>query len=145
MGRERFVMFGATGCLVALVVLLFWQWVFMRFWLYRSQNRNLNPADYEVRVLTGEEYEQLLDPNVRQVRIANGSRTIGKAGDPDWEEKAKSRYKSVYNGKYHVQVTTKGTAHALGYCYDILVPSVIFSLGGLLFIVVYHLMKKVKE
>jgi hypothetical protein len=145
MGRERFVMFGATGCLVALVVLLFWQWVFMRFWLYRSQNRNLNPADYEVRVLTGEEYEQLLDPNVRQVRIANGSRTVGKAGDPDWEAKAKSRYKSVYNGKYHVQVTTKGTAHALGYCYDILVPSVIFSLGGLLFIVVYHLMKKVQQ
>ena len=145
MGRERFVMFGAIGCLVALVLFLFWQWVFMRFWLYRSQNRNLNPADYEVRVLTGEEYEQLLDPNVRQVRIANGSRTIGKAGDPDWEAKAKSRYKSVYNGKYHVQVTTKGTAHALGYCYDILVPSVIFSLGGLLFIVVYHLMKKVQQ
>jgi len=145
MRKEQFLVLGATGCLVALVLLLFWQWVFMRFWLYRSQNRNLSPADYEVRVLTAEEYEQLVDPNVREVRVANGSQTMIKAGDADWEAKAKSRYKSVYNGKYHVEVTTKGTAHALDYCYQIFVPAVIFSLGAFLFLGAYHLMKKAQE
>ena len=145
MKKEQILVFGATGCLVALVLFLFWQWVFMRFWLYRSQNRNLNPADYEVRVLTAEEYEQLVDPNVRQVRVANGSQTMGKTADPDWEAKAKSRYKSVYNGKYHVEVRTKGTAHALVYCYQILVPAVIFSLGAFLLLGAYHLMKKAQE
>ena len=142
MRKEQFLLLGAIGCLVAF---LFWQWVFMRFWLYRSQNRNLSPADYEVRVLTAEEYEQLVDPNVREVRVANGSQIMGKAGKPDWEAKAKSRYKSVYNGKYHVEVTTKGTAHVLGYYYQVLVPTVMFSLGALLFIGVYHLVKKARE
>jgi len=145
MRKEQFLVLGATGCLVALVLLLFWQWVFMRFWLYRSQNRNLSPADYEVRVLTPDEYEQLVNPDVRQVRVASGSEIMIKAGDPDWEAKAKSRCKSVYNGKYYVEVTTKGTAHALGYCYQIFVPAVIFSLGAFLFLGAYHLMKKARE
>jgi hypothetical protein len=145
MRKEQFIVFGTTGCLLALVLLLFWQWFFMRFWLYHSQNRNLNPADYEVRVLTAEEYEHLIDPNVQQVRVANGSQTMIKTANPDWEAKAKSRYKPVYNGKYYVEVTTKGTAHALGYCYQILVPAAVFSLGALLFIALHHRMKKKHE
>jgi hypothetical protein len=145
MRKEQFIVFGTTGCLLALVLLLFWQLVFMRFWLYHSQNRNLNPADYEVRVLTADEYEQLVDPNVRQVLVANGSQTMIKTADTDWEAKAKSRYKSEYNGKYYVEVTTKGTAHALPYCYQIIVTAAVFSLGALLFIALHHRMKKAQE
>ena len=145
MKKEQFVLFAAVGCLFALVGFLFWQWVFIRFWLYRSQNRNLNPADYKARVLTAEEYKQLINADVREVRIGNGSQTIIKGEDPDWETKAKSRYKSVYNGKYYVEVTTKGTAHILDQWYSTLVPAAIFSLGALLLLAVYHLKGKSKE
>lgn len=145
MKKERIVLFGATVCLLALVLTLFWQWVFTRFWLYHSQNRNLGPEDYEVRVLTSSEYEQLVNPDVRQVDVANGSQTMIKADDLDWEAKAKSRYKAVYNGKYYVEVTTKGTAHALAYWYGTFVPAAIFSLGALLFLAVYHLEKRTEE
>jgi hypothetical protein len=143
--KQQLVLFAAVGCLFALVVFLFWQLVFMRFWLYHSQNRKLNPADYEVRLLTAEEYEQLVDPNVRQVRVANGSQTMIKAADRDWQAKAKSRYKPVYNGKYYVEVTTKGTAHVLDHWYGTFVPAAIFSLGALLFLGVYHRREKGKE
>ncbi len=141
MKKERFVLL-TMGCLLVLVIFLFQDWASMRFWLYHSQNRHLNPADYEARVLTPNEYEQLINPEVREVRIGNGSITMIKAGEQDWEEKAKSRYKSVYNGKYYVQVTTRGTAHALIHWYGTFVPAVIFSLGGLLFLMVYHVKGK---
>jgi len=142
MKKERFALF-ATGCLLALVVSLFWQWLSMRLWLYHSQNRNLNPADYEVCVLTADEYQQLINPDVREVRIGNGSQTIIKAGDQDWEAKAKSRYKSVYNGKYYVQITTKGTAHFLVYWVrGTGIPAATLSLGALLFLMVYHVKGK---
>ncbi len=140
MKKERFVLF-ATVCLFILVISLFWQWVFMRFWLYHSQNRVLNPADYEARVLTPSEYEQMLNPEVREVRIANGSQTIIKAEEQDWEAKVKPRYKSVHNGKYYVEVTTKGTAHALVHWYGTFAPVAIFSLGGLLFLI-FHRVKE---
>jgi len=142
MKKERFVIF-ATCCLIVLVISLFWQWLSMRFWLYHSQNRNLNPADYEVRVLTPDEYEQLINPEVREVRIGNGSITMIKTGDQDWEAKAKSRYKSVYNGKYYVQITTKGTAHFLVYWVrGTGIPAATFSLGALLLLMVYHVKGK---
>lgn len=145
MKRQQLVLFVAVGCLLALVVFLFWQLVFMRFWLYHSQNRKLNPADYEVRVLTAEEYRQLINPEVREVPIGNGSQTMVKGGDPDWEARAKSRYKSVYDGKYYVEITTKGTAHVLDHWYGTFVPAAIFSLGALLFLAVYHRRDKAKE
>jgi hypothetical protein len=138
MSKERFVMFGATGCLVALVLLLFWQWVFTRFWLYHSQNRNLNPDDYDVLVLTSSEYEQFVNPEVRQVSFANASQRFVKAADRDWEDKAESRYKSVYDGKYYVEVTTKGTAHVLVHWYGSFVPAAVFSVAALLLLIVYH-------
>lgn len=146
MKKERFVLF-ATGCLLPLVIFLFWQWASMRFWLYHSQNRHLNPADYEARVLTPNEYEQLINPEVLgEVRIGNGSQVMIKTGDQDWEAKAKSRYKSVYNGKYYVQVITKGTAHFLVYWVrGTGIPAAIFSLGGLLFLMVYHVKGKTEK
>jgi len=141
MKKERFVLF-ATVCLFILVIFLFWQWVFMRFWLYDSQNRVLNPADYEARVLTPSEYEQMLNPEVREVRIANGSQTIIKAEEQDWEAKVKPRYKSVHSGKYYVEVTTKGTAHALVHWYGTFAPVAIFSLGGLLFLILHRVKER---
>ncbi len=142
MKKERFVLF-ASWCILVLVIFLFWRWVSIRFWLYHSQNRQLNPADYEARVLTPNEYEQLINPDVREVRIGNGSETMIKAGDQDWEAKAKSRYKSVYNGKYYVQITTKGTAHFLvDWVRGTGIPAATFSLGALLFLMVYHVKGK---
>ena len=141
MKKERFVIF-ATLCLIVLVIFLFQDWASMRFWLYHSQNRNLKPVDYNVTVLTHDEYERLINPDVRQVHIGNGTQTFIKADDPDWEVKAKSRYKSVYDGKYYVEVITRGTAHALIHWYGTFVPAVIFSLGALLFLTVYHVKEK---
>ena len=137
--KKQWFVLAATACLVALVMLLWWQWVFMRFWLYHSQNRNLSPDDYKVRVLTASEYEQLLNPGVREVRFANGSQTFVKAADRDWEAKAKTRYKSVYDGKYYVEVITKGTAHVLVRWYRTFVPAALFSSAALLSLVAYHL------
>ena len=141
MKKERFLIF-AIGCLLALVALLLGQWASMQFWLYHSQNRVLNPADYEARVLTPSEYEQMLNPEVREVRIANGSQTIIKAEEQDWEAKVKPRYKSVHNGKYYVEVTTKGTAHALVHWYGTFAPVAIFSLGGLLFLILHRVKER---
>ena len=141
MKKERFLIL-AIGSLFALVALLFSQWVFMRFWLYHSQNRNLNAADYEVRVFTPNEYEQMLNPDVRQVRRADGVVLLVKAEDPGWEAKAKSRVKPLYEGKYYVEVTTKGTAHALVYWYGTFLPAVIFSLGALVFLIIYRVKEK---
>jgi len=141
MKKERFLIF-AIGCLLALVALLLGQWASMQFWLYHSQNRVLNPADYEARVLTPSEYEQMLNPEVREVRIANGSQTIIKAEEQDWEAKVKPRYKSVHSGKYYVEVTTKGTAHALVHWYGTFAPVAIFSLGGLLFLILHRVKER---
>ena len=141
MKKERFLIF-AIGCLLALMALLLGQWASMQFWLYHSQNRVLNPADYEARVLTPSEYEQMLNPKVREVRIANGSQTIIKAEEQDWEAKVKPRYKSVHSGKYYVEVTTKGTAHALVHWYGTFAPVAIFSLGGLLFLILHRVKER---
>ena len=84
MKKEKFV-FLAIGCLLTLLIFLFCEWIFMRFWLYHSQNRNLKPVDCDVMVLTHDEYEQLINPDVRQMHIGNGSQTFFKANAPDWE------------------------------------------------------------
>ena len=141
MKKERFL-FLAIVCLVLLVISLFWQWVFMRFWLYHSQNRNLNPADYEVRIFTPKEYEQMLNPDVRQVRRADGSVLLVKSEEPGWEAKAKSRLKPSPQGQYYVEVTTKGTAHALFDWYGTFISAAIFSLGALVFLIIYRVGKK---
>lgn len=141
MKKERFLIL-AIGSLFALVALLFSQWVFMRFWLYHSQNRNLNAADYEVRVFTPNEYEQMLNPEVRQVRRADGVVLLVKAEYPGWEAKVKSRVKPIYEGKYYIEVTTKGTAHALVHWYGTFLPAVIFSFGALVFLIIYRAKEK---
>ena len=137
MRKERFLL-AATVCLFILVLYLSWQAFFMRFWLYQTQNRNLSPDHYDVLVLTSSEYEQFVNPEVRRVSFANGSQTFVKAADPNWEAKAKSRYKPVYDGKYYVEVTTKGTAHVWVHWYGSFVPAAAFSVAALLLLIVYH-------
>lgn len=80
---------------------------FMRFLHYRSQNRFLNPADYDVKVFLPADYEKISNPDTRQVTLSNGNEMILT---DDWHRLARPNYKSVDDGRYYVLTTVKGTA-----------------------------------
>jgi hypothetical protein len=89
-----------------------WSWVFMRFLHDDSQYRSLAPEYYDVQVVTADDYRLLADPANREVKLSDGS-TVIKA-EP-WDRIVLPNYKETRDGQHYVLVTTKGTAHALGY------------------------------
>jgi hypothetical protein len=80
---------------------------FMRYLHYRSQNRFLNPADYDVKVLLPADYEKMSNPDARQVTLSNGNAMVLT---DDWHRLARPNYKVVDDGQYYVLTTIKGTA-----------------------------------
>jgi hypothetical protein len=113
---------------IFLVILLMvaWDAVFMRFVLYHSQNRNLRPGDYDVQVVTAEDYRSFSDPSQTTVRLSDDSvLTKGVAWDS-------SRFKPVQDGTMFVKVTTKGTAHILDYTLPKLLLILFFGLVGMI-------------
>ena len=82
-------------------------WVFARYVHYHAQNRNLNPDDYTVFVVSNADYASLADPNQSTVILENGSElTKGSS----WNVKS---FKALDGDAGYVRVTTKGTAHHL--------------------------------
>ncbi len=122
---------------VVLLTSLFWQWFFNQFWLYDSQNRNLNPKHYEAEVLTTEEFSRLSDPEVATITLDDGNRQFTQVPADDWEKAGIPKFKSVYDGRYFVRVTTKGTAHTLWDWYPTFVSAVCFNLMILTALLVY--------
>lgn len=99
--------------------------IFGHFVLYHSQNRQLRPDDYEIRVVTAADYRSLADPSVTTVRLADGS-MIGKG--PAWSA---TNFKPLKDGATYALVTTKGTAHALVYTLPVQIGCLFLGLLGL--------------
>jgi hypothetical protein len=87
-------------------------WSMMRFVHLDAQYRLLAPEHYKVQVVTAADYRRLADPSNRNVVLSDGTQ-IHKA--PIWDEVVLPRYKLTDDGRSHVLVTTKGTAHCLPY------------------------------
>jgi len=135
--RAVFPLYLAVVFNVVLLTSLFWQWFFNQFWLYDSQNRNLQPQHYEAEVLTKEEFMRLSDPEVATITLDDGNRQFTEAPADDWEKANIPKFKSVYDGRYFVRVTTKGTAHTLRDWYPTFVIAVCFNLMILAALLVY--------
>jgi hypothetical protein len=112
-------------------------WILIRYMLHDAQSRILKPEHYDVQVVTAEEYGDLADPAVRIVTLADGS-TISKAAA--WDDIVPAGYKPTPTKQY-VLVTTKGTAHVIGYLERYLV--MISFLAGCGFLASFWSLKRV--
>ncbi len=93
--RAVFPLYLAVVFNVVLLTSLFWQWFFNQFWLYDSQNRNLNPQHYEAEVLTKEEFSRLSDLEVATITHDDVNREFTKAAGNDWQ---KGQYPEIQIG-----------------------------------------------
>jgi hypothetical protein len=91
----------------ACLIMIFTAWIFVRFIHYHSQYRILNPKDYDVQVLTKDDYEKLSNPANQEVKLSDG--TLYDKSD-SWYSKVLPKYKPVNNTGQYVLVTIKGTA-----------------------------------
>ena len=111
---------------LVIVVTVVSELVFTRYVFYHSQNRSLRPNDYNIQVVTAEDYRSLSDPSKTTIQLADGSvLTKGVAWDS-------GRFKPIEDGAKYVKVTTKGTAHLLYYTLQHLLPCLFLALVGLL-------------
>lgn len=108
------------GVLVASLVWLAINTVFVCFIHYDSQNRILSPMHYDVRILTRNEYKELVSPESTHIVTSNGS-TIIKSDSWDLMKS----YKAVEDGSRYVQVVTKGTAHLVSFWLTTAMPMII--------------------
>jgi hypothetical protein len=110
---------------LVIVLMALWDVVFMRYVLYHSQNRNLRPSDYDIQVVTAEDYRSLSDPGETTVHLSDGSvLTEAVAWDP-------TAFKPVQDGTLFTKVTTKGTAHILAQVLPKTTLTLIFGILGM--------------
>jgi len=81
--------------------------VFTRFVHYHSQNRALQPSDYDIQVVTAADYQALSDPAQTTVHLSDDT-VLTKAAA--WDS---TTFNPVRSGAMFARVTTKGTAHIL--------------------------------
>ncbi len=118
-------------CLILIAICIgniFVSWIFIRFLHYHSQNRSLNPNDYDVQVLTEEDYLKLSDPANQEVTLSDGI-LFGKT--ELWYSKVLPKYKLVNNSDQYVLVTIKGTAPFVQYWEFTIIPLVVILIIGL--------------
>ena len=112
---------------VILVMICMWlgiSWIFTRYVHYHSQNRSLNPEDYEIMVVSAADYAALADPKQTTVALQDGSEiTKGEK----WEV---SSFKALPGDTAFAKVTTKGTAHHLSRTTTDLLPPFLLALFG---------------
>lgn len=136
--KQRF-MFPILIALTMLFVLLgqlVTQWYMFRYRFYDSQNLVLNPQHYQATILTADEFAQLTDPNTRTVVLAAGEVTLSKSDLADRESHNLRAYQSVYDGRYYLKLTTKGTAHILPYFWSFLPQIFFFGLAAFLVLLI---------
>lgn len=110
---------------MVIVMLSGWDVVFMRFVLYHSQNRSLKPDDYDIQVVTAEDYQSLSDPTQTTVHLSDGT-VLTKA--VAWDS---TTFTPVRNGTLFAKVTTKGTAHILDQALPKTILTLIFGIVGM--------------
>jgi hypothetical protein len=115
---------------VILLVICFWiagVWIFARYVHYHSQNRHLNPNDYEIMVVSDAEYDAIVDPDQTRITLQNGSEFIKGT---HWNA---SGFKALGSNAGYARVTTKGTAHHLNRTTSDLLPPFLLALFGAAF------------
>ena len=103
-------------------------WIFLRFVHAERQNRVLAPSQYDVQVVTAEDYHRLADPNNPEVTLTDGSR-VQKA--PVWYSDVLPNYVRTADNRHYVLVTTRGTAHVHPYVEQYFILLGFLTFGGL--------------
>ncbi len=134
-------------CLIILAICIlniFTSWIFIRFIHYHSQNRILNPNDYDVQVLTEKDYQKLSDPANRDVTLSDGI-FFGKT--ELWYSKVLPKYKLINNSDQCILVTIKGTAPFVQYWESTTIPLVVILIIALVInLIGYpHIKKPIEE
>jgi len=101
------------------LMMIFTNWIFVRFFHYHSQYRSLNPHDYDVQILTEDDYLKLSDPANQEVTLSDG--TLFSKTDI-WYSKVLPNYKVVKESGWYVLVTIKGTAPFVPYWESTAIP-----------------------
>ena len=107
-----------------LIIAIFWIVIglaFDRFWLYHSQNRILKPADYNVRIISSEDYARLSESTENFVKLSNGST----------RKDSRPNYKPLGDGEQYVQVRINGTAAFFPRLLEAQIPILLFLMMGL--------------
>ena len=101
------------------LMMIFTSWIFIRFVHYHSQYRSLNPNDYDVQILTEDDYQKLSDPANKEVTLSDG-KLFSKTDL--WYSKVLPNYKAVKENGRYVLVTIKGTAPFVPYWESTAIP-----------------------
>ena len=111
---------------LVIVMMAGWDAVFMRFVHYHSQNRALRPDDYDIQVVTVEDYQSLSDPSQTTVHLSDGT-VLTKASA--WDS---TMFTPVRDGEFFAKVTTKGTAHILDRAMPKTILVLVFGIVGMI-------------
>ncbi len=125
--RKRVCQFVCVGACGFACIWLVSNWCLVRFALYHSQNRWLQPDDYDVQVLTTEDYRHMSDPNQRTVALSSGA--VVRKGK-NWESGVLLNYKPVNEGSLYTLVTLKGTAPFVPQLEGVIIPVFLVSSIG---------------
>jgi hypothetical protein len=115
------------GLFVMVVLWSLSTWTFARFVHYHSQNRGLRPEDYEVQIVSKEDYDLLANSANRRVVLSDGSH-VAKADE--YDRIVLPTFRPVDGGAQYLRVTTKGTAHHVERTTSDLIPFLLIGLVG---------------
>lgn len=139
---DRSVVIAALALSIMALFTIATQFAFSRFLHYDKQYRLLHPDHYNAELVTKADFDQIADPNIRTIALANGSQFI-KADRPEWEKEMTPYYKAMENGKFYIKITTKGTAHFLRDCFTTAFGAIIMNMF-IVVICIRHLSKSGK-
>jgi len=125
--RKRVFQLICVGACGFTCIWLVANWGLVRFALYHSQNRLLQPDDYDAKVIAVADYKHLSDPTQRTVTLFNGTR-LQKA--EKWESVVLPNYKPIEEGSRYVLITLKGTAPFVFQLEATIIPVFVVSLIG---------------
>ena len=116
-----------TTVLIAIVIQVFFSWVFVRFVLYESQYRLLPKDIYQIEIITLDDYAKLQDRSLEEVKLSNGTMVANR--QPAYYQAVLPNYKKVDD--HYVLVTTLGTSFYYDRWLMDCVPLGIMALFGL--------------
>ena len=94
------------GFLVVICLQFFLSWIFVRFFHYKAQYRNLPKGSFTVEVITEADYQLLADRTLDKVELSNGTTIVHRS--PEFYDLMLPNY--VRSGDRYVLVTSLGTS-----------------------------------
>ncbi len=137
---SRQIHFIFISLFVICLINIFTSWIFVRFLHYHSQYRILNPNDYNVQILTEDDYRKLSEPSNQEVTLSDGTLVSGRT--EIWYSKVLPNYKVVKESGQYVLVTIKGTAPFVQYWEMTVIPLATILILALVFNLAVYRHKK---